>query len=174
MCPVHLFELKFEEKQGWFFFWSSLNVVGQTFSAASGLLGFLSGWYLRASFRYVFLMSSAVAVFGKPSVWYNVSPAVLEGRTETVFSTYLFCSRITNYKGGWNGYSFMYALGSRIFGTTDIGILYENYLVRPGVSSGPLSIILLNTRVFTTSAVGINSSPPQYIWAHRFLSEKIP
>lgn len=47
------------------------------FSAASGLLGFLSGWYLRASFRYVFLMSSAVAVFGKPSVWYNVSPAVL-------------------------------------------------------------------------------------------------
>lgn len=46
------------------------------FSAASGLLGFLSGWYLRASFLYVFLMSSAVAVFGKPRVWYNVSPAV--------------------------------------------------------------------------------------------------
>lgn len=63
-------------------------MVGQTFSAASGLLGFLSGWYLRASFRYVFLMSSAVAVFGKPSVWYNVSPAVLERRTETVFSIY--------------------------------------------------------------------------------------
>lgn len=39
-------------------------VILQTFSAASGLLGFLSGWYFSANFLYVFLISSGVAVFG--------------------------------------------------------------------------------------------------------------
>lgn len=38
-----------------------------TLSAASGLSGFLSGWYFSASLRYVFLISSAVAVFGTPN-----------------------------------------------------------------------------------------------------------
>lgn len=54
-----------------------------TFSDASGLSGFLSGWYFRANFLYVFLTSSGVAVFGKPSVSYNVSPEVLRQKKKT-------------------------------------------------------------------------------------------
>lgn len=50
---------------------------GHTLSAASGLSGFLSGWYLSASFRYVFLISSGVAVLERPNISYNVSPDVL-------------------------------------------------------------------------------------------------
>lgn len=49
-----------------------------TFSAASGLLGFLSGWYLSASRRYVFLISSCVAVLGSDNTRYNESPDVLK------------------------------------------------------------------------------------------------
>lgn len=55
---------------------SQLN-IHITLSAASGLSGFLSGWYLSASFRYVFLISSGVAVLERPKISYKVSPEVL-------------------------------------------------------------------------------------------------
>lgn len=53
-----------------------------TLSEASGLSGFLSGWYLSASFRYVFLISSGVAVLERPNISYNVSPDVLHTQQE--------------------------------------------------------------------------------------------
>lgn len=56
---------------------SLIKFCFRTFSEASGLSGFLSGWYLSASFRYVFLISSGVAVLDRPKISYNVSPEVL-------------------------------------------------------------------------------------------------
>jgi len=39
------------------------------FSSAALLPGFTSGWYLRASFRYAFLISSSLAPRETPSSW---------------------------------------------------------------------------------------------------------
>src|SRR5207248_7598644 len=49
-------------------FWTSLN-----FSSADTSPGFLSGWYLAASLRYAFLISSADAFFLTPNVSYSVA-----------------------------------------------------------------------------------------------------
>lgn len=54
------------------------HIIQQTFSAASGLLGFLSGWYFNDNFLNVFLISSGVAVFGISKIAYRESPDVLK------------------------------------------------------------------------------------------------
>ena len=49
-----------------------------TISSASGLSGFLSGWYFRANLRYFFLISSFVDVLGISNSWYKLSPVLLK------------------------------------------------------------------------------------------------
>mmetsp|Transcript_76404 Transcript_76404/g.216036 ORF Transcript_76404/g.216036 Transcript_76404/m.216036 type:complete len:268 (-) Transcript_76404:7-810(-) len=57
-------------------FWSSdstekASAIRWNFGLASGSPRFLSGWYLRESFLYAFLMSSALAPLGTPRILYR-------------------------------------------------------------------------------------------------------
>ena len=68
----------------WFIF---LNI-----SSASTLFGFLSGWYLSASFLYFFFMSASVEVLGMSNNSYKLFPDLLRRETSSFLPFLRLCS----------------------------------------------------------------------------------